>query len=204
MDRTYLVREIKAALEAHGVNLTGPCGSFQITSRVAWALEKDGVGLVAKNPGQNGCTVNGQRYAIDAVMLRDGQTWDLLVNGGGVEDALGIPIPHTGNEPAWQVTGAQPPSAWRAPFNPDAGTVDPSLRPDGPPPQARPDDLLAVLVALDGFTREAKALREDRALVDEALMNALASVRSDLSDLRLAWAKGLSGRVLGYPVTLKP
>ena len=100
------------------MNLTGPCGAFEITKRVAWALRGEGFGLVAKSPAQNGCNANGGRFAIDAIMLQDGQTFDILVSAGGEEDANRNPIAGTGNGPAWQVTGAAPRDAWRAPFEP--------------------------------------------------------------------------------------
>jgi hypothetical protein len=139
MTKIELIASIKADLVAKGVNLTGPCGAFEITKRVAWALRDEGIGLVAKNAAQNGCDANGERYAIDALMMRDGQTFDILVNGGG-EERNGVPIPGTGNDPAWQVTGAAPRDSWRAPFDVDRN-VDPGPDPGpipGPGPEPAP------------------------------------------------------------------
>jgi hypothetical protein len=134
MTKIELIASIKADLVARGVSLTGPCGAFQITSRVAWALRDEGIGLVAKNAAQNGCDANGARYAIDALMLRDGQTWDILINGGGEEDANHQPKPGTGNVPAWQVTGAAPRESWRAPFEVDRVQPEP-VKPDPVKPE---------------------------------------------------------------------
>ncbi len=113
-DHTDVVAAVKANLVAQGVDLSGPCGAFQITGRVAFLLRGENWGLVAKTAGQNGCTVQGHgRYAVDAVMLPDGTVVDMLINA------------ETENIPAWQSTGPQPPSNWRAPF---------SLDPEIPPP----------------------------------------------------------------------
>jgi hypothetical protein len=104
-DHTDVVAAVKAALVARGVDLSGPCGAFEITGRVAYVLRGEGWGLVAKSPAQNGCSVPGhERYAVDAVMKPDGTTIDLLVNA------------ETENRPAWQPTGAAATSSWRAPF----------------------------------------------------------------------------------------
>jgi hypothetical protein len=105
---------VKAELVARGVDLSGPCGAFEITGRVAYALRGEGWGLVVKSSAQNGCSVPGhERYAVDAVMKPDGTTIDLLVNA------------ETENRPAWQPTGAAPVSSWRAPFAMDQGVPPP-------------------------------------------------------------------------------
>lgn len=98
-----IVREIKAALEERGVKLEGPCGAFEITSRVAWFLRGESWGLVSKTGG-NGCLFNGVLYSGDAIMLPDGTTIDVLINS------------ETDNIPAWNRTGPQNPDRWRAPF----------------------------------------------------------------------------------------
>ncbi|HKT80857.1 MAG TPA: hypothetical protein VJP86_11600 [Vicinamibacterales bacterium] len=100
---------VKADLVARGVDLSGPCGAFQITGRVAYLLRGEGWGLVFKNPSQNGCTVAGhERYAVDAIMKPDGTTIDMLINS------------ETENIPGWQLVGSAPTSSWRAPFQLDA------------------------------------------------------------------------------------
>src|SRR5215218_3497167 len=90
-DHTALVAAVKADLVARGVNISGPCGAFQITGRVAWLLKDEGWGLFTKNPAQNGCTVNGARYAVDVLIQKPtAQAVDMLVNS------------ETQNIPAWQ------------------------------------------------------------------------------------------------------
>src|SRR6185436_18169417 len=45
-DHTDVVQAVKADLVARGVNISGPCGAFQITGRVAWILRNEGWGLL--------------------------------------------------------------------------------------------------------------------------------------------------------------
>lgn len=81
------VAEIKAACQAAGLNLSGPCGAFEITKRVAWGLRQSGAGLLSK-PSGNSCN----SYATDIVAYRD-RAYDILGDGGGA------------NNPTWQETG---------------------------------------------------------------------------------------------------
>lgn len=71
------VSDVKAKLEREGVNLSGPCGAFEITKNVAWGLRFDGAGLLSK-PSGNNC--NG--YATDIVAFRD-RAYDVLSDAGG-------------------------------------------------------------------------------------------------------------------------
>ncbi len=125
-DHTATVSDVKAALVARGVNLAGPCGAFQMTGRVAFILRNDGWGLIAKNPGNNGCDVSGQgRFAVDALANRiTGQWVDLLINS------------ETENIPAWQLHEGTPDSFWRAPFEMDGPA--PPLPPTPPVPPTPP------------------------------------------------------------------
>jgi hypothetical protein len=102
-DHVDVVARIKGELVAAGVDLSGPCGAFQIVKRVAWELRQDGYGLVAKTPSQNNC----QGYGVDVVMFQNGDCWDILINS------------ETENIPAWNKVSMPPsPSAWRAPIDP--------------------------------------------------------------------------------------
>jgi hypothetical protein len=213
-----LVALVKADLEARGVSLVGPCGAFAITSRVAWQLRDEGFGLVGKNAGQNGCNANGDRYAIDAVMLHDGQTFDILVSGGGDEDEHGLPIPGTGNGPAWQVTGAAPIASWRAPFNPDAGFVaDLPPRPiedeaqgpgTGHPLLQPPSDLAAAVIAqtldIRSLRSELRAWAGDVEALRGELLGYLACLNRLVARLE---QHGVAGRIgegrFSTPITLK-
>lgn len=117
-DHSELVRRVKADLERRHVNLSGACGAFEITKRVAWALKGEGFGLLAK-PGGNQC----QGYATDIVSEQGtGVNVDILGDGGGA------------NTPGW---GPYPPDPdvigrWRPAVDPgDAVTPDePNVEPD--------------------------------------------------------------------------
>jgi hypothetical protein len=192
MTKIELIASIKADLVARGVNLTGPCGAFEITSRVAWALRDEGFGLIAKNAAQNGCTVNGQRYAIDAIMLKDGQTFDILISAGGEEDANRQPIPGTGNGPAFQVTGAAPRESWRGPFEVDPVPPDPQKPDPVKPDPVKPDPVKPDPVKPDPVTPVVPgplaASDVDRILAAQAadterILAAIATLRQEASNL---------------------
>lgn len=102
MNATY-VAAVKAQLEAQGVNLSGPCGAFEITKHVAWGLRTQGIGLLSKPTGNN-C----QSYSTDYLVAGNGDGIDILSDAGGT------------NGPQWDVqpgefTGS---GRWRAPIQP--------------------------------------------------------------------------------------
>lgn len=99
------VAEMKAYLQSHGVNLSGPCGAFAITQNVAWGLRNYGFGLLDK-PSGNNC----EGYATDIVMPNTGT--------GSIVDILGDA--GNGNVPNWSVSGGGEvdPARWRAPVQP--------------------------------------------------------------------------------------
>jgi hypothetical protein len=137
-----LVRSIKADLEARGVSLSGPCGAFEVTRRVAWALRSSGAGLHHKEPGQSHCEVNGRRYGVDVVIWPDGRYVDVLGDAGGA------------NTPTWQEHQG------------DARFYRPAIDPNdapGPtppePPRPPPDDLRAVHAKLDALAADVASLR---------------------------------------------
>ncbi len=132
-NHTATVVEVKSALVSANVDLSGPCGAFAITGRVAYVLRAEGFGLIAKNPGQNGCETVQGRFAVDALALSDGTAFDILINA------------ETQNTPAWQLTGATSPANWRAPFEMPFPGVEP------PHPQPTPDNPdHDVIIALMG------------------------------------------------------
>jgi hypothetical protein len=110
-DHTAVVAMVKADVVARGIDISGPCGAFQITGRVAWLLRHEGWGLLHKNPGNNGCSTNGGRYAVDfLVHYPSGQGVDMLINS------------ETENIPAWQLFPLPPNpdlTLWRSPFQMD-------------------------------------------------------------------------------------
>lgn len=98
-----VVSAVKNDLIARNVNLSGPCGAFEITKRVAWILRSQGYGLLDK-PSGNNC----QGYSVDFLVTPALGGIDILVDGGGE------------NTPAW--SESEPPGAFagrfRAPFDP--------------------------------------------------------------------------------------
>lgn len=94
-----LVAQIKADLVARGEDLSGPCGAFKITKRVAWALRREGYFLL-KKPSGNNC----EGYSVDYIVHESGQGYDILSDAGGANtpgftpgdtftaDRLGAPI----------------------------------------------------------------------------------------------------------------
>lgn len=130
-----VVGSVKAGLQARGVDLSGPCGAFQITKRVAWTLRGDGAGTLDK-PAGNNC----EGRAVDIIVYPDGHGYDILSDGGGA------------NGPAWNDVGIDNGAGrWRpVTSDPDAG-VPPVV--SGPPPiinipPAQILDLSAVLAAI--------------------------------------------------------
>lgn len=98
---TY-VAAVKTQLISEGVDISGACGAFQITKRVAWGLKDSGAGLLSK-PSGNNC----EGYATDIVIYQDGRAFDILGDGGGA------------NIPNWQSTDVDDPSGrWRPPVQP--------------------------------------------------------------------------------------
>jgi hypothetical protein len=167
-----VVARIKGELEARGVSLVGPCGAFQIVKRVAWACRHEGAGLLAKPQGNN-C----EGFATDIIAYPDGRIFDVLIKGGGDEDAGGNPIPGTGNVPAWQLSAAVDPSRYRAAFDPGdatAATTSSSLAGASAQTSApAASDADRIVAAIDDSTSAIlAALKENTA--------ALASVRKGL------------------------
>lgn len=100
MSRDYIA-DVKAKLEAMGVNLLGPCGAFKITKRVAWGLRAAGAGLLSKTGGNN-C----DGYATDIIAFKD-RAYDILSDGGAT------------NGPTWNETGVDDlESRWRPAIDP--------------------------------------------------------------------------------------
>jgi len=123
-----LVTTIKAELEGRHIDLSGPCGAFEITKRVAWAMRAEGAGLLAKPTGNN-C----DGYAVDIVAFRDGSIIDVLSDAGGT------------NGPTWGRSDNVDPARWREPMPVDDAPYEPPSLPPSPPLDR--DVMLAVLDA---------------------------------------------------------
>lgn len=105
-DQTAVVAQAKADLIAALVDLTGPCGSFQIIKLAVWRLKdtpgQEDISLIAKG----GTNCDG--YSIDAIMYSDGTVWDLLINSDDGTNAT----------PNWGYAGTRPLSDARPPIAP--------------------------------------------------------------------------------------
>jgi hypothetical protein len=73
------VAAVRAECLAAGLDLSGPCGAFQITKRVAWGLRGAGIGLVSKSSGNN-C----DGYSVDFLCWKGGDGVDVLGDAGGM------------------------------------------------------------------------------------------------------------------------
>ncbi len=80
-DHTEVVRQVKKYLVDEGVNLSGNCGAFEITKRVAWVLRGEGAGaLTTWHSGQ--C----DGLATDIVAYPDNSGADILGDSGGANN----------------------------------------------------------------------------------------------------------------------
>lgn len=91
-----VVVDAKLDLEKAGVDLSGPCGAFQITKLVAWRLRDKGIKLLKKESGNN-C----DGYSVDYLVREDLTGVDMLSDAGG------------DNGPVWNEKEADPGFAGR-------------------------------------------------------------------------------------------
>jgi hypothetical protein len=137
-----LVQAVKQQLEGQGKDLSGPCGAFAITARVAWLLRATAAGLLDK-PAGNNC----QNYATDIIAYPDGRIRDILGDAGGA------------NTPQWgDDSETVDPSRYRPAFDPGdmAPLPEPSPAPTPTPPPPPADD--RVLLALEALTTQVSDL----------------------------------------------
>lgn len=170
------IRDIKAALVAKGTDLSGPCGAFEITKRVAWALKGEGAGVLSK-PSGNNC----DGFATDIILYPDGRAFDILTDGGGA------------NGPTWNAIEPIDPTRYRA-------ATDPG---DGPPviipPSIPPVDLTPLLARLLDLESAVTTLR---AQMVAAAGQADATAQSVNSfEARLAAAEAAIARIDAYLAT---
>lgn len=155
------VINVKNALEARGVSLSGPCGAFQITKRVAWQLRDQGAGLLSK-PNGNNC----EGFATDYVVFKNGPAFDILGDGGNA------------NIPQWaQDNDASLLARWVAPVDPGDDPPKVDTPPAPTPPPAAPLDIDRILAAIE--------------LASNAQIAATKEVTATLVDLRQSMQKSL-------------
>jgi hypothetical protein len=165
-----VVTDVKADLVRRGISLSGPCGAFQITGRVAWQLRDRGLGLVGKTPAQNGCTIDGQRYSVDAVVDRGGNVFDILINS------------ETDNAPAWQFVGVDTNHTWRAPVDLDPAPAIPDPVYPVYPPTPAPAPLPSV--DLTPLLYQMETLNQRLARVPDQLDTLIAKQAADTEAIR--------------------
>lgn len=170
-----VVESVKASLLAASVDLSGPCGAFQITKRVAWLLRSEGTGLLSK-PGGNNC----DGYSVDYLTYIDGSGVDILGDAGNT------------NSPGW--SDGEPVGAllgrWRAPLDPTGGPAPVPLPPTTVPPSSpAADELLSRIRAIE----QAVADIRQQNLVHET---AEAAERADAKDFRNAVASVWKDRMV--------
>lgn len=98
-DHSAEVKFFKTQLENKGVNLSGACGAFAITQRVAWDLRFQGYKFLVKQGGNrailqsdgsclDGDHASGPGYATDyLISVNEGYVgYDLLGDGGGANN----------------------------------------------------------------------------------------------------------------------
>ena len=182
-----VVQSVKTDLEARGFDLSGPCGAFAIASRVAWQLRDTGLGLNHQDANRTHCASHGGTWSPDFLIYPDGRGIDTLIDGGGA------------NTPSWQDKPGDA-SRWRAPFNPDEGTIP--VPPDPPPMPTtclfQPTDLSGVATAA-----EVAALRADVAELT-ALVQAIIANPQPVPPIvfpKYAWrSPAFGGNVVAVPV----
>lgn len=98
------VAQAKSDLITEGVDITGPCGAFQIVRRACQYIgaSEPSVGVLQKpSPTVNNCILAGTGYAADIICYNDGLIYDVLNNGGGSNDVQ------------WNFAGTVDPSRYR-------------------------------------------------------------------------------------------
>ena len=76
------------------------------------------------------------------------------------------------------------------------------------PPVADPDAIAWSIVvlarAIEELQTEIRLTLDTQTVNESTMIDALAHLRSDVTDLKLQAAHGLRGAVFGYPITLTP
>ena len=152
-----VVQAVKASLATE--DLSGPCGAFKITRRVAWQLRGEGAGLLHKPTG-NRC----EDRSVDIIVYPSGRIFDILIDGGGQ------------NLPMWHEATAVDPGRWRAPTDPGDTTPPPP-----PPPPSNLKPIIEKLVTdLATLQQTVAQLQRQDAVLGTRLDTAEALIRDDV------------------------
>ena len=174
-----LVATVKADVIQQHINIDGPCGAFEITRRVALAVKAGLLG--GKTPGQNGCSMAGDRYSVDFIMWPDGRVVDILTDAGGA------------NTPAWFEESVDP-QFYRVALPIAVPTPIPT---PAPPEPAPPVDLTPIL-------QELSRVHEHLVTLGNQVQQLLDKPDPPPPTLPSITFPAYTGRVLGFGVTLRP
>ncbi len=199
-DRTYLVREVRADLEARGIYQAalpdGNRAAWEITARVVWACRHEGARLVVKTAGQNGYTFHDIRYSHDAIAFPTG--W--------VDCLIGAGPPDNQNEPGWGWHDGAISGPTADPFDLDAGLsplpgpIPPEVPLPEPEPEVPPHDWSALTALLTEAADRLSLIEHGQ----EQFLSRLIMINAELAKIQATQAKGVGGRVLYGNVRLTP
>lgn len=144
----------KTALVAAGHDLSGPCGAFDITEHVAWALKAEGAGLLGKTAGNN-C----KGYATDIIAYPNGTIFDILIDSGA------------SNGPTWNPDGTASP--YHAAIDPGDGISCANATPPPPTVDLKPieDQLAAQQQQITVLQNQVAQISSEQSAQRDALNN---------------------------------
>jgi hypothetical protein len=155
-NHTAVVEQVRQELVARGVDLSGPCGAFQITKRVAWQLRAEGAGTLFKDSGNN-C----DQRSVDIVAYPTGAIVDILIDGGGQ------------NRATWELGAPVAANRWRAAVDPEDGA--------GASQAAAPGALnVDAFTSFDRDVRASLGRVEERLLAISNDLTALSELQAEL------------------------
>lgn len=168
-----VVAAVKAQLQAQGMNLSGPCGAFAITKRVAWQLRAEGAGLLSK-PGGNNC----EGYSVDYIVYPTGRAADILGDAGGA------------NTPAWsEEQDSELIGRWRPAVDPGGATpiTGPPVPIPGTTVPSVGTDVSEVLIRVRTIEQAVADIRQQNLLHETAEAVERAKADQFREDVKSAW-----------------
>jgi hypothetical protein len=188
-----IVESIKSDLVRKGVDLSGACGAFQITERVAWVLHDQGYKFLKKSGGNravpqaDGSCLDGDHtsapgFATDyLISTKEGFVgYDLLGDGGGANNSQWI-----GPESDAEMV-ARNLKNFGEPFNPgDTPSLPPSVPPSNPPsvPPSPGVDVQPLKDAISALTLQVADLQSKLAALVQEMDKADAENQQKLGEV---------------------